>query len=169
MVSTILTIAGALALTAAVVLMFRPWPWAALVAYAGLWLMVWSGHIVLSPAQLVFWGVAAALVAGINFLLPAEVVASRRGVAYIAGAALAGTLVGMLASGAGMIVGSVVGAACGALAYSRTPSGRDIVFPSRPWLNYLAAKGLPAVVTCCIIGIVVALLASQYYIINNLQ
>lgn len=167
--SITLTIAGTLLLTAAIVLSMRPSRWNAPTAYAGLWCFIGSGNIVLSVEQEIFWGVAAALVLALGYMLPREVADSRRGVAYIVGATLAGTLVGMIVSGAGMIAGSVVGAFCGALAYSRTPGGRDIDFPSSQFFNYLAAKGLPAVITMCIIGIVIALLASQHAILSSMQ
>lgn len=164
-----LIILGSLLLTAAIVMAFRPSRWSAPVAYIGLWLFILSGNIVLSVFQEVFWGLAAAIVLALNYTLPAGVVSSNRGVAYIAGGTLGGTLVGMIVSGAGMIIGSVLGAFFGALAYCRTPGGRDIRFPSAQFVNYLAAKVLPAIITFCIIGIVIALLASQYAILSSIS
>lgn len=169
MMSNLLMICGAVVLTASLVLMFAPRRESAPVAFAGLLLLQLSGHIVVSTTQLVFWGVAALIVLGLNVLLPASVAGSSRGVAYMAGGALAGTLVGMLTGSAGLIIGSVAGALCGAVAYSRTPGGRDLGFPSQKFFNYAAAKGFPAVITSCIIGIAIALFASQWTIINNIQ
>ena len=146
------TVIGVLLLAAGVVLAFIPKAWAAPVAWVGLFLL-WYADCVTSPwSTMLFWGVAAAIAWGINVLLPKPIANSSMGVGYITGAALAGTLVGMLLSNAGMIIGSVLGAFCGAMAFSRTPAGEPMHFPSRQFVNYLCAKGLPAVVTTCIAG-----------------
>lgn len=163
--NTTLLIFGILLLAAGLILAFIPSRWSAPVAWAGLLLSVLSGHMMLSTGQIVFWACAAAMVTAIDFMLPPQVAGSRHGVMYIVTATLLGTLVGMIASGAAMIVGAAVGAFAGALAFSRTPRGHDLTFPSRRFVNYLAAKGMPAVVTMCIIGIAVALLISQYQLI----
>lgn len=166
---TALIVIGSLLLTAAVVLAFRPSRWSAPTAFVGMIMFYLAGWLLTVDVwTLVFWGAATAIVVGIDYLLPREVVDSSRGVGYIVGATLAGTLVGLLVSDHGLIIGAVVGAFLGALAYVRTPAGRDIAFPSKKFVNYLAAKGLPAVVTMCIIGIVVGLLAYEYAILQNL-
>ena len=111
--------------------------------------------------SLIFWGVAAAIVMVLEYLLPKNVVESRRGVGYMAGAALAGAFVGMAISHEWMVVGAVVGTILGGIAYSRTPAGMVMEFPSSKFLNYLCAKGLPAVITMCIIGTTVLWLTSM--------
>lgn len=150
--SMILTITGVLLLATGVVLAFVPKGWSAPVAWIGLWLLCLGDAVQASWSTLLFWGMAALIAWGITILLPKAVANSKMGVGYIVGAALAGTLVGMLMNNAGMIVGSVAGAFCGALAFSRTPGGRTMKFPSCPFFNYLCAKGLVAVVTTCIAG-----------------
>ena len=167
--NTFLLIVAGVMLTAAVVMAFIPQSWSAPLAWLGLLLARLSGHLMLSTGQVIFWAVAAAIVLGINYLLPVAVVKSRRGVPYIAGGALVGAFVGMIASGAMLIVGSVVGATFGALAYKRTPAGADLEFPSRRFFNYLAAKGLPAVVTLCIVGIALGLIVTQYTLLSTLN
>ncbi len=139
-------------LAAGVVLAFIPKTWSAPVAWLGLCLLWFSGSIAVTWSVLLFWGIASAITLAINFLLPKIVANSNLGVGYIVGASLAGTLVGMLVSNAGMIVGSALGAFCGALAFSRTPKGGAMKFPSQRFFNYLCAKGLVAVVTTCIAG-----------------
>lgn len=139
-------------LAAGVVVAFVPKSWSAPLAWVGL-LLLWSGEAVHTQwSTMLFWGCAALISWGIGVLLPRAVSSSKMGVGYIVGASLAGTLVGMLLSSAGMILGSVVGAFCGALAFSRTPAGTAMRFPSRQFFNYLCAKGLVAVVTMCIAG-----------------
>ncbi|MDE5664671.1 MAG: hypothetical protein K2G17_03225 [Duncaniella sp.] len=102
--------------------------------------------------SLIFWGIATAIVICLEYMLPKKITSSRRGVGYIAGAALAGTFVGLTISHEWMIVGAVAGAILGGIAYSRTPAGSIMEFPSSKFLNYLCAKGLPAVVTMCMAG-----------------
>lgn len=150
--SIILTITGVLLLAAGVVLAFMPKSWSAPVAWLGLLLLRLGADVDAPWSTLLFWGCAALIAWGICVLLPKAVANSRMGVGYIVGASLAGTLVGMLLSAAGMIVGSALGAFCGALAFSRTPAGSVMRFPSRQFFNYLCAKGLVAVVTTCIAG-----------------
>ncbi len=151
----------------ALAMTFVPSRWSALAAWTGLLFFVLSGNVVLSTGQMVFWAVAAAMVAALGFLLPQAVARSRHGVTYIAVGTLLGVLIGMLASGAAMIVGAAAGALAGGVAFSRTPGGRNINFPSRQFFNYLGAKGLPAVVTLCILGIALALLISQHQLISQ--
>lgn len=150
--SIILTITGVLLLAAGVVLAFMPKSWSAPMAWLGLLLLRLGADVDAPWSSLLFWGCAALIAWGICVLLPKAVANSRKGVGYIVGASLAGTLVGMLLSAAGMIVGSALGAFCGALAFSRTPAGAVMRFPSRQFFNYLCAKGLVAVVTTCIAG-----------------
>lgn len=160
--SITVTIIGVLLLATGVVLAFVPKAWSAPVAWVGLWLLS-LGEAVTAPwSTLLFWGVAALIAWGINIMLPKTVSNSKMGVGYIVGAALAGTLVGMLMNNAGMIIGAVAGAFCGALAFSRTPAGKPMVFPSRQFFNYLCAKGLVAVVTTCIAGEAFVLLHYLY-------
>ncbi|MCM1076909.1 MAG: hypothetical protein NC411_06075 [Bacteroides sp.] len=146
-------------LLAGIVLTFMSNKWAVVAAYVG---MLGIGLTVanVTYTSLIFWGVATVIVLILQFLLPKGISSSRRGVGYIAGAALAGALAGLTVSHGWMIIGSVIGAALGGVAYSRTPAGKVMEFPSSKFLNYLCAKGLPAVVTMCIAGSVILWLAA---------
>jgi len=150
-ISIAVTAVGIIMLIAGAILCFLPKRYAVVPAYAGL---LGIGLIVpyhTVPA-LIFWAVAAIITLAIGYMLPESVATSRRGVGYIAGAVIAGTFAGMAVSNAWMITGAVAGAILGGMAYSKTPAGRTMGFPSSKFFNYLCAKGLPAVVTACIIG-----------------
>lgn len=126
--------------------------WSAAAAFAGYFTSSWLDGRPAADAM-IFWGIAAAIVWGIAAMLPPAVSRGRSGVAYIASAALAGGLVGLIMSGAGLIIGSAAGAFLGALAFSRTPAGREwSALPSSSFLRLLCAKGLPAVVTSCMVA-----------------
>lgn len=109
-----------------------------------------------------FWGIAAAIAVGINTLLPKPVASSTEGTPYMTGASLAGAFVGLLLGSAGLIVGAIAGAACGGIAYSRSPRGSNLDFPSRKFMNYLCAKGLPIVITCCISALTILAIITRF-------
>ncbi|MDE5734242.1 MAG: hypothetical protein K2H83_03765, partial [Duncaniella sp.] len=93
----------------------------------------------------IFWGAAMLTAVALCCVLPRPIALSRKGVPYIAGASLAGSMAGMAAgSGAATIIGAVAGALLGGVAYGQTPAGRALQFPSPKFFNYLCAKGLPA-------------------------
>lgn len=145
-------------LAAALFLMVRPYLPAALVAYAGMWLMKLSGAIVPTERTLASWGMAVAVVVIIDSLQPRSLARCANGMAYIGGGAVVGMAVGMTTLAyLWMAVGAAVGALAGGFAYSRTPAGRPLAFPSARFFHYLCAKGLPAVVTATIIGIALTL------------
>ncbi len=150
-----------LLLIAGVVLSFFPKRYAVAPAYAGL-LGIGLTAVHASASALVFWGVAAAIVLAIGYMLPRAVATSRKGVGYITGAVLAGAFVGMVVSHGWMVVGAVAGALLGGIAYSKTPVGRPMEFPSSKFLNYLCAKGLPAVVTVAIVGTAILWLTAAF-------
>ena len=121
-----------------------------------------SPYCVIAPATLIFWGIAALIAMGIEALLPRHIAESRVGIPYIATAALAAMMVGLtLMASATIIIGSVIGALLGAVAFSRTRAGASLGFPSRQFFNYLAAKGLPIVVAASTIGITIAALIAS--------
>ena len=160
-VITAITIVCLLLMIAGIVLTFMSNRWAVAAAYAG---FLGIGLSVVHPTAtpLIFWGVSAAIVIALQYLLPVNISSSRRGVGYIAGATLAGTFVGLAISHEWMIVGAIAGAILGGIAYSRTPAGAVMEFPSSKFLNYLCAKGLPAVVTICIVGTAILWLTALY-------
>lgn len=150
-------IIGLLLEAAAIYYCFVPRGWNALTAFGGMLFLQAAGVVHPDPQQLWFWGAAAFIVLALSVLLPAPVVSSRRGVAYIVIATVAGLLLGLLISANVMVLGGVLGAVCGALAYSRTPAGKTLDFPSRRFVNYLAAKALPPVITLSIMAITLVL------------
>lgn len=147
-----LTYIGLMGIGITIVLTFIPWRWTVLAAYATLWLCYLGEPGAAYPALLIFWGVAALIVTGLNILLPRQVVSSRVGVGYFAGGALTGLVLGLLIAAQWMVIGSAVGAILGAMAYSRTPAGSELGFPSRRFFNYLCAKALPIVVSLSMAG-----------------
>lgn len=147
-----LTILGLAALLAALITLFISWRWSAAAAFAGMCLITLGNPGVARPMMLIFWGIAAVLVVAVNYMLPPTVADGRMGIGYIAGGALLGTLVGYLIGPGAMVLCDVIGVFLGALAFSRTPRGRHLDFPSSKFIQYLCAKGLPAAVTLAIIA-----------------
>lgn len=149
----LLIILASLLMTGSVVFCFIPRGWSAVCAFAGMVLMWCTDHTMLAVSQLWFWGAAAFIVLAIAVLLPLPVVRSRQGVAYVVVGTVAGLLVGLLVSPAVMVLGGALGAVCGAMAFSRTPMGAKLDFPSRHFVNYLCAKALPPVITLSIVAV----------------
>lgn len=160
--TTTFIILGALLLSAAVVLTFRPLMPASLAAYASMWMFQWSGVLAFPASTMLFWGLATLIVLGLDRLLPAAITRGVDGRGYICGGALAGMVVGMLMSSAGIILGAVIGAFLGAMAYSRTPLGKALPFPSADFLRFLCARGLPAVVAVSMVGLALCGLLAIY-------
>lgn len=121
--------------------------WSPAAAYLPLLSIHFIPGLHLDPGEsLIFWGLAAAIACGINYLLPRELSTGTVGNGYLCGAALTGAFVGMLVSTAGIVLGAAAGALLGGIAFSRTPAGHVMRFPSREFFNYLCAKGLPVTV-----------------------
>lgn len=158
----ILSITGALFSLVSLILMFVQWRWTAVVAFVGLLLTVLGSSGFAGAMLPLFWGFAALVVVGLNFMLPREVVASRLGVGYIVLGGLTGLVLGYLISVNVMVIGAVVGIVLGGLAFSMTPSGRHLDFPSARFLQYLCAKGLPSAVVLSMAGYVAIILIEEY-------
>lgn len=142
----------------ALFLTLRPFVPSTFIAYLSLWMVKWSGVVVVPEVMLIFWGIATLLTLVINNSLPRQASKSIAGAAYISGGSLAGMLVGLISSYQLMIIGAAVGALFGAMAYSRTPQGSTIKKPASRFIQYVAAKGLPTIITISLIGIVIQLL-----------
>lgn len=151
----IICIVAIIIATAAVIANFAARRWSCLLSFIAIALIYFLGNAGIPSQTLWFWGSCSLLAWGICVLLPRQVMDSRFGLNYIAVGALAGTFVGILISLAAMIIGALLGAFCGALAFSRTPAGKTMRFPSRQFLNYLCAKGLPSAVCMCIAALTV--------------
>lgn len=128
---------------------------AALIAYGAMICAHCSGGVGIHTPQLVFWGVATAIVLALRLLVGDGFTDRRAARAYVAGAAAAGAFVGVLVSptSAGAIIGSAAGAFMGSLAYARTPAGRGSGLTGKRFVDFLAGKGLPCVVGTSIIAI----------------
>lgn len=137
---------------------FASWRFTPATAWLTL-LLIWG---IASGNTIIFWGITAAIALGINYMLPTEIAKSRVGVSYIAGGALTAAIAGTLLSTWGTVIAAAFGAILGSLAYSRTPSGKVLEFPSKKFFNYLCAKGLPITVNISLIVIYITLLISYF-------
>ena len=127
-----------------------------LIVFAGLLLLHFSYHIAVRPMTFVFWGIATMLTVGLFYLSPkGEPDGHRSSNLYIGFTAMAGGLLGILLAPRVMVLGVVLGAAMGQLAYSRTPAGKWMLEPSSQFWRYFAAKSLPAIVAVSIVCIAI--------------
>ena len=153
---TILLIAGAACLIAALALVFWPRWVASVPAFVGLVLMHLSYYIDVPTLTFIFWGIATAITIGLFYLSPSgEPDGNRASNLYVGFTALAGGMLGILLAPRVMVLGVVLGAALGQLAYSRTPAGKWMLNPSTLFWRYFAAKCLPAIVAISIVCIAI--------------
>ena len=151
---TILLIAGAACLIAALALVFWPRWVASVPAFVGLVLMHLSYYIDVPTMTFIFWGIATAITIGLFYLSPSgEPDGNRASNLYVGFTAMAGGMLGILLAPRVMVLGVVLGAALGQLAYSRTPAGKWMLNPSTLFWRYFAAKCLPAIVAISIVCI----------------
>ena len=68
---------------------------------------------------------------------------------------MAGGMLGIMLAPRILVLGVILGAAMGELAYSRTPAGRWLLSPSITFWRYFLAKCLPAIVAVSIVSIAV--------------
>lgn len=153
----ILLIAGIACLLTALGLVLWPRWVASVPAYVGLWLMHWSYYIAVPMKTFIFWGIATMITMGLFYLSPkGEPDGHRSSNLYVGLTGLAGGLLGIiLEHPAFMVLGTIIGAFVGQLAYSRTPNGRWMLFPSTQFWRYFAAKCLPAIVAISIVCIAI--------------
>ena len=153
---TILLIAGILCLVAAVALVLWPRWVAAVPAYLGLVLMHWSYFIAVPASTFAFWGSATLITAALFYLSPrGEPDGHTSSNLYVGFTAMAGGMLGILLAPRILVLGVVLGAAMGQLAYSRTPAGKWMLSPSTMFWRYFAAKCLPAIVAISIVCIAI--------------
>lgn len=153
----ILLIAGIICLAAALALVLWPRWVASVPAFAGMLLLHCSYYIDVPTQYLVFWGVAALITACLYYLTPSgEPDGHRASNLYVGLTAIAGGMLGILLNTPSlMVLGVIVGAAVGQLAYSRTPAGKWMLKPSTLFVRYFAAKCLPVIVAVAIVCIAV--------------
>ena len=153
---TILFVMGLICLAAALALVLWPKWNAAVPAFIGLVLLHFSYRIAVPWMTFAFWGVATLLTMGLFLLSPrGEPDGHRSSNLYIGFTAMAGGLLGILLAPRVMVLGVVLGAAMGQLAYSRTPAGKWMLNPSSQFWRYFAAKSLPAIVAVAIVCIAI--------------
>ena len=153
---TILFVMGLICLATALALVLWPKWNAAVPAFIGLLLLHSSYRIAVPWMTFAFWGVATLLTVGLFLLSPrGEPDGHRSSNLYIGFTAMAGGLLGILLAPRVMVLGVVLGAAMGQLAYSRTPAGKWMLNPSSQFWRYFAAKSLPAIVAVAIVCIAI--------------
>ena len=153
---TILFVMGLTCLATALALVLWPKWNAAVPAFIGLVLLHFSYRIAVPWMTFAFWGVATLLTVGLFLLSPrGEPDGHRSSNLYIGFTAMAGGLLGILLAPRVMVLGVVLGAAMGQLAYSRTPAGKWMLNPSSQFWRYFAAKSLPAIVAVAIVCIAI--------------
>ena len=152
----ILLIVGVACLVAALALVLKPKWVAAVPAFIGLVLMHYSYYIDVKTATLIFWGIATLITVGLFYLSPSgEPDGHSSSNLYVGLTAMAGGMLGILTAPRVMVLGVVLGAALGQLAYSRTPAGKWMLTPSMLFWRYFAAKCLPAIVAVSIVCIAI--------------
>jgi hypothetical protein len=152
----ILFIAGVACLIAALALVLKPKWVAAVPAFVGLVLMHYSYYIDVKTATLIFWGIATLITVGLFYLSPSgEPDGHSSSNLYVGLTAMAGGMLGILTAPRVMVLGVVLGAALGQLAYSRTPAGKWMLSPSMLFWRYFAAKCLSAIVAVSIVCIAI--------------
>ena len=153
---TILLIGGAICLIAAILLVLWPRWVAAVPAFLGLLLMHLSYTIDVKTMTFIFWGIATLITVGLFYLSPTgEPDGNRSSNLYIGFTSMAGGMLGIMLAPRVMVLGVILGAAMGQLAYSRTPAGKWMLNPSTMFWKYFAAKCLPAIVAISIVCIAV--------------
>ncbi len=156
LIQTILLVAGLICLIAALVLVLRPRWVAAVPAFIGLLMLHWSYYIAVPTMTFAFWGLATLICVGLFYLSPSgEPDGNRSSNLYIGFTAMAGGMLGIMLAPRFMVMGVILGAAMGQLAYSRTPAGKWMLTPSSQFWRYFAAKCLPAIVAVSIACIAV--------------
>lgn len=152
----ILFVVGVACLIAALALVLKPKWVAAVPAFIGLLLMHYSYYIDVKTATLIFWGIATLITVGLFYLSPSgEPDGHSSSNLYVGLTAMAGGMLGILLAPRVMVLGVVLGAAMGQLAYSRTPAGKWMLSPSMLFWRYFAAKCLPAIVAVSIVCIAI--------------
>ena len=127
---------------------------AAVPAFVSMVLLHVSTYIFLPVKTIVFWGVATLMVTALRWLLPQGELSGERSANLIIGvSSLAGCLLGILVGARFMVLGVIMGALVGTMAFSRSPQGRWIMASHKTFVSFFCAKALPAVVAVSIVGI----------------
>lgn len=155
--SIILLIIASVLLVVAFVLTIKPMWVAAVPAWAAMMLLYWGEYILpvtLPTWKIAMWTMATAIVVLLRRYQPAgEPDGRNTGNLYIGLASVVGALLGIAMGANYVLLCTIVGAAVGLMAYSRTPYGKWIKFASSTFIQYFCARCLPTIVAVAIMGI----------------
>lgn len=166
MTDSILIILGTVCLLAGYIFSIKPIIPGVLVSYLGLWMFKWSHFFYIPQSTLTFWGIATLIILGIDFLSQKDKSASLTGPVYIGIGSLAGMVLGMLFDYSMIIVGSFIGSVLGEFAFSKTPMGKNLTFPSSVFIHYFCAKGLRIIIATSILGVILEMFISEIHYIG---
>ena len=160
MTLTVLQISSIILALAAIIVCYFPRIPSVAAAWAALLLAHLSGVPYISGKVLLFWGIASAIVLMLNYLQPKALAQTRAGLPFIVTNTIVGAAVGCACApvAAAIIIGAIIGAFLGAVIYMRLPKSPAMSIGSPEFIQYLCAKGLPAVVTCSQAAIVLVAL-----------
>lgn len=162
MMNIVLLILGILLLALSIYLCVKPHIPAVIAAYGGIWMLQWSEFLAFPSVMLTYWGIMVMFVLIIVTMLPQNLVKATQGTTHITLASLCGMLSGATLGYASLIIGAFVGAAVGGVIFARTPKGAGLNFPSSRFLQYVCAKGLPAIIAISLVGIAIIVAAKEY-------
>ena len=95
------------------------------------------------------------MVMGLRYISPKGEPDGRiTGNLYLGLGALMDCLLGMI-DPRFMLLGTIIGTIIGQIAFSRTPNGKWLLFSKSNFIQYLCAKGLPAIVAVAMMGLAV--------------
>lgn len=156
-----LFILGIILIGLSVFLCLKPYIPSVITAYGAVWLMQWSDYLEFPNVMLSYWGILTMIIIVITSMQPEAMVKSTRGLLHITVGAVAGMFAGTTIGYSPMIIGTCVGALMGMIAYSRTKQG-DALRPLTPFFKYFLAKGLPAIITIAMLGIILEVTMIQH-------
>ncbi|MDE5858514.1 MAG: DUF456 domain-containing protein [Muribaculaceae bacterium] len=153
---TILIVIAVILLSLAAITSFKPAMPPALFAYAGLWILDFSGLIVPDRGLMIFWGIVTFLAVIIGVTVPMKRDKLSRGYTWIGIGSLLGMVAGLYVyPGAGIIVGTFVGALIGYMIFRRTIRKYRI---KRRFFALFFNLATPAIISNCIVGVALQLI-----------
>lgn len=155
MLNTTLLIVGIACIALSLVLVLFPRWVAAVPAFIAMVCLHAGYHIMVPTFTFIFWGIATAMVTGLFYISPrGEIDGNKASNFYVGLSAMAGCLLGLVLNVNVMVLGTVLGAFVGQLAYMRTPAGRWLS-SGKVFVRYFCAKALPIIVAVAIVGITI--------------
>ena len=112
-------------------------------SYAALWLMKWSGTADFDGRFLLIWGIVAAIVTALDYLLPAWLSKRFGGSRYAATGSLVGLLAGMIFfPPIGPVAGAFIGAFAGELLYDGSDTGKAFKAACGAFVAFILGTGI---------------------------